>query len=42
MKEFAKFTGKVVLAFAVYKLVKGPVLAALPEGARTTLNTYLP
>lgn len=42
MKEFLKFTGKVVLALAVYKLAKTPILAALPESVRTTANTYLP
>lgn len=42
MKEFAKFGLKVLAVLAVYKVVKQPVLAALPESVRTTANTWLP
>ena len=42
MKEFAKFAGKVLAVLAVYKLIKTPVVAALPESVRNTVAPYLP
>lgn len=42
IKDFLIFTGKVVLALAVYKAVKTPIVSALPASTQATVNSWLP